>query len=121
MDAREQRGLVIAATCKITRERRITDKRFWVPSASQDGRKYKVTLKGDEQSCTCPDFEERRATCKHIYAVLFTIKREQNGDGSATVTETVTVSQTVRKTYKQDWPAYNLAQTTERNWFLSLL
>jgi transposase len=26
-----------------------------------------------------------------------------------------------KKTYSQDWPAYNLAQTTEKNWFLSLL
>jgi transposase len=123
MDAREERGLVIAATCKITQERRITDKRFWVPSASQDGRKYKVVIKGEEQSCTCPDFEERQSTCKHIYACRFVIRREQNADGTTTITETLTVSETVEKrtTYKQDWPAYNAAQSVEKDRVQELL
>ena len=36
----------------------------------------------------------------------------QNPDGTTTVTETLTVSQTVEKqtTYPQNWPAYNAAQ-----------
>lgn len=123
MEAREQRGLVIAATCKITKERRITDQRFWVPSSSQDGKKYKVIVAGECQTCTCPDFEERQATCKHIFAVRFVIKRERNADGTTTVTESVTVSETVekRKIYPRDWVAYNAAQTTEKDWFLTLL
>lgn len=128
MDLREQRGLMIAATCKITQERRITDKRFWVPSASKEGQKYKVIIRGGERTCTCPDFEENAPlqsasqwTCKHIHAVLFTIKRETSPDG--TITETRTVTETIQKrtTYKQDWPAYNAAQSVEKDRFQVLL
>ena len=59
--------------------------------------------------------------CKHIYAVEFTRKRERNADGTTTVTETVTLKQTVKKTYSQNWPAYNRAQTNEKEQFLRLL
>jgi transposase len=39
------------------------------------------------------------------------MKREQHDDGSTTVTQTVTVTETINKpTYPQDWPAYNAAQ-----------
>src|SRR5947207_177052 len=69
--------------------------------------------------CTCPDFELRRDFCKHILAVQLVVKREQNADGSTTVTETITVSK--RKTYKQKWPEYNAAQTTEKDHFQKLL
>ena len=86
MDAREQRGLVIAATCKIVRERKLFKSRYYVPSSSQDGRKYKVDVTTDAPTCTCPDFEERQQACKHIYAVQFVRQRERNPDGSTTVT-----------------------------------
>src|SRR5207247_11225368 len=47
-----------------------------------------------------------------------TIQREYTDDGQAqTFTETVTV----KKTYKQEWSAYNAAQTHEKERFLSLL
>src|SRR5439155_9859823 len=59
--------------------------------------------------------------CKHIYAVEYVIKREHNIiDGSTTVTESVTVTKT-RKTYAQDWPAYNAAQQNEKREFQTLL
>jgi transposase len=45
--------------------------------------------------------------------------REQNQDGTTTVTETLTV--TKRKTYPQDWTAYNEAQTNEQDKFQVLL
>jgi hypothetical protein len=38
--------------------------------------------------------------------------REEKPDGSTVVTETVTVT---RKTYSQDWKAYNAAQTHEKS------
>jgi hypothetical protein len=44
--------------------------------------------------------------------------REQKPDGSTVVTETVTVT---RKTYKQNWPAYNAAQTQEKSELQALL
>jgi transposase len=43
-------------------------------------------------------------------------------DGSETVTETVSIeAATVRKTYAQNWPTYNRAQTTEKETFQQLL
>src|SRR5205807_5108319 len=44
-----------------------------------------------------------------------------NADGSTTVTETVTVTATKRKTYPQNWKAYNAAQTQEGDKFQALL
>jgi len=40
------------------------------------------------------------------------IEREHTADGQTVVTETVKVS---RKTYTQNWPAYNAAQTEEKS------
>lgn len=114
MDAREERGLAIAAKCRIEKTKQ---GRYYVPSQSVGGMKYQVEPK--KPWCDCPDFETRGVVCKHIYAVRYTIEREKNTDGTTTVTETLTVAK--RKTYPQDWPAYNAAQTTEKTWFLSLL
>jgi transposase len=114
---REQRGLRIAATCKLTKKGGI----WLVPSQSGHGR-YTVSPDLEAPHCTCPDHETRGLKCKHIFAVEFAINREQNSDGSTTITKTVTVIETVKKpTYSQDWPAYNAAQTNEKNKFLSLL
>src|ERR1700751_4289941 len=103
MNPREQRGLEIAAKFKIHK-----NKKSWiVPSQSGSG-KYTVDFTGEIPKCTCPDFETRQVKCKHIFAVEFTISRETNGKGKTTITKTVKV------TYKQDWTAYNIAQTTEK-------
>jgi transposase/predicted nucleic acid-binding Zn finger protein len=113
---REQRGLAIAAMTKIKRCGYV----WVVPSQSGSG-KYSVSP--DEQSpyCSCPDFETRGVTCKHIFAVRFTMKREQHSDGSETITESVTVTETVRKTYPQKWKEYNEAQKNEKDHFQALL
>src|SRR2546429_8232786 len=117
MDARQERGLVIAATCKIARR----GEQWSVPSQNQDGPRYTVRLDGEQPHCTCPDHETRGVKCKHIFAVEYTASRERNQDGSTTVTETVTIQQTVKKTYPQNWTAYNAAQTHEKEKFLDLL
>ncbi len=57
---------------------------------------------------------------QHIYAVEYTIKSETDHENNTT-TVTTTVTKTVRVTYKQDWPAYNAAQTHEKAQFQSLL
>lgn len=117
MCEREQRGLALAATSNIKRCGYV----WVVPSASGTG-KYSVSP--DEQSpyCSCPDFETRGVTCKHIYAVRFAMKREKNADGSETITKSMTVTETVkRKTYPQKWPEYNQAQTNEKKDFRMLL
>ncbi|MBS0209244.1 MAG: transposase [Planctomycetes bacterium] len=114
MDAREQRGLVIAALCKIDRKGGI----FLVPSQSGKGR-YTVCPDPASPHCSCPDHEATGQRCKHIFAVEFSMKREQNNDGTVTVTEQVTI--TKRQTYPQQWEAYNAAQTHEKEKFLDLL
>jgi transposase len=110
---RKQRGLQIAALCKIER----TPTRWLVPSQSSGG-SYSVRIAEGKPECTCPDHEARGCKCKHIYAVEYSIIRESNADGSTTVTESVKVT---RKTYPQNWPAYNEAQTNEKAKFQSLL
>ena len=53
--------------------------------------------------------------CKHVWAVEYTITMTRNVAGDTTVTQTVKV------TYAQDWPAYNAAQANEKRLFLELL
>src|SRR4051812_16794154 len=103
MDAREARGRLIAENCKITSR----DGVWFVPSATVGGAtaRYAVRLGPDRPSCTCKDWELREMKCKHIFAVEFSIKRQQNPDGSVTETRTTTVTETVKRpTYKQVWP-----------------
>lgn len=120
---RRQRGLEIAARCKVVRQ----GQGWSVPSQSR-ATKYTVTgittdtTPGMEAArCTCPDYETRAVKCKHIFAVEYVMERETNGDGSTTITERVTVTETVRRTYPQNWPAYNQAQVNEADHFQALL
>ncbi len=112
MDARELRGLQIAATMPIKR-----NTHGWlVPSQSTNGT-YRVSPTSPDfpradrvggYQCTCPDFELRGQPCKHILAVEYTIKREFTPEGEV-------VTQEVRVTYTQDWAAYNRAQCEEKD------
>src|SRR5439155_23209536 len=92
-----------------------------VPSQSGNGRRYTVIPHAEAPHCSCPDHEEGGHKCKHIFAVEYAIRREHNADGTTTVTETVTVQATTKKTYPQAWRAYNAAQTHEKERFLDLL
>ena len=123
MDAREQRGLVIAATTKV----QDADGTWTVPSQSGHGQ-YTVKPVYNGFRCNCPDFETRGVKCKHIHAVEYTMQRESITQvetnvttGETTVTQTEKVVETVKVTYGQDWKAYNAAQTNEKRLFLSLL
>jgi transposase len=113
-EARQQRGLVIAATLNIRQQ----GKGWSVPSQTIESR-YHVTQEADGLHCSCPDFELRRMPCKHAFAVEFFLKRETTitPDGTTTVTET----RAARVTYPQNWPAYNAAQTAEKELFVHLL
>lgn len=113
MNAREQRGIVIAATVKLNRK----GVEWVVPSQTVADRRY--TVDPWKATCTCPDHKEAGYKCKHIHAVQFTIQREIATDG--TITETKSVTFTEKKVYKQNWPAYNLAQTTEKTRLQSML
>jgi transposase len=115
IETREQRGLVIAATAKVVRKGAV----WLVPSQSGKGR-YTVSPDEQQPHCTCPDHEERGCECKHIFAVRFVIQRELFDDGTEVETRQITVTET-RKTYGQDWSAYNRAQCSEKETFQSLL
>ena len=119
MSIREAKGRDIADKARIVKSGAL----YLVPSQSGRG-KYSVDLEAGR--CTCPDFDFTQAKCKHLFAVEFTVERERktvtetkaDGTTQTTVTETVTVK---RKTYPQQWPAYNMAQTKEKAIFLYLL
>jgi hypothetical protein len=115
-NGREQRGLEIAAKAKLQRH----GDRWFVPSQSGnkgDYSHYTVTPDFSNPHCNCPDHETRNVKCKHIFAE-FTIQREYTTDGT---NETFTETVKVRKTYKQEWTAYNAAQVNEKEQFQSLL
>jgi transposase len=76
-------------------------------------------VSAEHKTCTCPDFLDRQEPCKHVFAVLYTVRRELNADG--TVTDTRTITFTEKKTYTQDWPAYNAAQNSEKDRFQAML
>lgn len=114
MNLREQKGLNIANRLKV-----VPQGNLWLVPSESGSKKYKVNP--DTQHCTCPDHEYTQAKCKHIFAVEITISRTQTTvteNGKTITTETVKVT---RKTYKQEWPAYNMAQTQEKRLFLYLL
>ena len=111
MDMRELKGLEIAARTKIT-----FDGDAWVvPSQSGNG-KYRVLLK-PEAACTCEDFQLRREACKHVIAARLVMEREHSGKAPKVDTDVAPK----RPTYKQDWPAYNQAQMTEKHRLQELL
>ena len=110
-ETRKQRGLLIAKISRIVQ----TEKGYWkVPSQSGNGF-YIVKSKGNGATCTCLDHKDRGCKCKHIWAVELIVTQEVDDEGN------VTITQTVRKTYKQDWKNYNLAQTKEKELFMKLL
>jgi transposase len=116
IEAREIKGLQIAAKTKVTRKGKSN---LWlVPSQTTKEQKYTVALNGEKPECTCRDHEFTNDRCKHIFAVEYTIQREQTADGQTITTETVKVT---RKTYSQNWPAYNAAQTQEKSQLQALL
>lgn len=113
MSEREQKALQIAAKSKLTRKGDT-----WLVPSQAGAKKYTVDPNPQSPSCTCPDFEARQLRCKHIFAVEIVIEREYTDDGE---TQTFTETVRVRKTYKQEWSAYNKAQTNEKAHFLAFL
>jgi len=71
MEAREAKGLEIAARLKITRQGNV-----WTVPSQASSKKYSVNF--FIQTCTCPDFEDNRAKCKHLYAVEYVLQRESD-------------------------------------------
>jgi transposase len=112
MDAREEKGLQIAATGRIRHRR---DGLYVVPSQAGGQGAYIVDTVAARPSCTCPDHELRAVRCKHMFAVEFARKSVVKPDGTETTVETM------RITYSQNWPAYNSAQQHEEERAAQLL
>lgn len=106
MNARQERGLKLSADKRI---KKITDTVFMVPSATHKGT-YAVDVAA--KTCTCPDHEETRGVCKHLWAVEYVRQQVTDANGTTTVSETLTVK---RVSYPQNWPAYNAAQCSEKD------
>jgi len=107
LSSRQQRGFTIASTARL---KQIVATTWLVPSQSGSGG-YVVDT--ERRSCTCPDHELRGVdtVCKHRWAVeFFAVQRVTTTDGSTSV-----VSAMRKKTYRQDWPAYNAAQAEEKH------
>lgn len=102
---REERGRQIAKLGGI----RKLGARYVVPSQSANGNAPTYLVDIIEQTCTCPDYETRHGVCKHQEAVLFWLAWE----GTVNEETGQIVLPVKRKTYRQDWPAYNAAQTAE--------
>ncbi len=105
MDMRELKALEIAARSRIT----CTNGVWQVPSQTTPGAKYRVTI-GAEPSCECEDFSLRRQPCKHVIAARLVCERDYGGKAPGIDTSQVPK----RPTYKQNWPAYNAAQSAEK-------
>jgi len=106
LEVRGRRGYEIAKTKTITRK----GKTWFVPSETNPGRLYEVIFKNDgHPSCTCEDYVGRNFKCKHIFAIEFTMQKG------------ATAKPVRRKTYPQEWPAYDQASIQQKELFLKLL
>src|SRR6266540_1831655 len=74
-DVRAIKALEIAATADRWLHVCVTDGQvaYAIPSQFKPGSGYVV----DIDSCTCPDFEQRREACKHLLAVRLHLERRR--------------------------------------------
>ena len=85
MDAREKRGLMLAAVAKIERRKGI----WIVPSQTGSVTSYLVSLK--QRTCTCPDFEGGTPKCKHIWAAeAVARKQREKAEGEESIAPKLT-------------------------------
>lgn len=114
MEPRQQRGVVIAAMARIVQQNGV----WVVPSQTRPAKSYLVDLK--RSTCTCTDHKEWGYKCKHLFAAEIVAERDRGG-ADLSGTESLTLTALKKQTYKQNWSAYNLAQTTEKPRFQELL
>lgn len=110
MDLRQLKALELAARTRI-----VFDGDAWLVPSQTTNVKYRVRI-GDEPSCPCEDFTLHQQPCKHVLAARLVCAREFGRPA-----ELVADAVPKKPTYKQDWPRYNLAQTTEKIRFRELL
>ena len=85
LSERETKALEIAARTKLIRKGDL-----WIVPSQSGAKDYTVDPDPESPRCTCPDFEYRRARCKHIYRCRDHIEArvyerrshtDRNGDG----------------------------------------
>jgi hypothetical protein len=106
LDYRQARGAALAQS-RPKAFKHLAGEVYLVPSARGGSAGYVVDLAVG--TCTCPDWEERHQPCKHQWALRYFRHELELPDGTTFVTEIVKV------TYPQDWPAYNRAQCEEKS------
>lgn len=103
MTPEQQQTVRAERAVEIAKKQRITKRGpVWVVPSSSHGGSYVVENDGIKHSCTCPDHELRQQPCKHVLAVEI-VRRREMPDGTI-------ITETLRATYSQDWPAYNAAK-----------
>src|SRR5271155_2130760 len=117
VDARRERGEKLAQGSAVKR----LYGACWIVSSATGVGSYVVNVA--EHTCTCPDFELRAVKCKHQHAAEIVMRETvtetvTEANGTTTTTET---TREVRVKYTQNWPAYNAAQTTEKEHVGALL
>ena len=90
----------------------------WTIPSESGTERYKVDL--INVTCSCPDYMFRQVICKHIYAAQLRA-REVASDVEAVPVTPVPFPPKYRKSYPQNWTAYNQAQTSEKSEFQRLL
>lgn len=108
MEMRQMKGMEIARMGKIQKMK----EGYRVPSQTEKGGFYQVS--DEDFTCTCPDSQKRKQTCKHAFALRYYLKTEWD-------TPQGTVVKEKRLTYPQAWGAYRKAQTSEVKMFDELL
>ena len=108
---RRERGLAIANFS----ESFIRPDEFGYKVTSQSGNGVYLVNFDRGDYCTCPDYEKRKAACKHIYSVKEFLRRQECPDDA----EAGPVA--VRIAPSRDWTAYNTAQVREGELFAALL
>ncbi len=109
MNTRELKGRELARRGMVEQR----DDGYWLVISQSRSGKYVVDVDGAPPTCTCPDYELSGLKCKHIYAVEF-VQRGMPDDSTADETPK-------KPTYRQDWTAYNTAQTNEKALLQELL
>jgi hypothetical protein len=104
---REQRGRQIAKRGGI----RKIGARYVVPAQTANSNVPTYVVDVVEQTCTCKDFELRALPCKHYEACLFMLVWQEESVNVETIEVTPPKN---KQQSKQNWPAYNRSQTTER-------
>lgn len=112
MNLRQFEGLKLAASQEIV----YNNGRWRVPSRS-GGRHHWVDFRSAIPTCDCDDYQLRQEECAHIYAVVYTAKRQKQQP----IPELDATTIPKKPTYKQNWAAYNEAQMTEKPRFYALL